>query len=124
MTKGGGASAVSTSVVTGGSAGESATVPVGIDAGADNKTGGLGAAAVSTASLGMTAAPIGGLNLGGLPHGSLCRLGPPLEGALRGGQPTSVAHRNPGCRGRPRLKGLRGGQTSRALPPLAEKEKG
>jgi hypothetical protein len=65
-----------------------------------------------------------GLDLGGLPHDSLCRLGPPPEGALRGGQPTSVARRNSGCRGRPRLKGLRGGQTNRALPPLAEWEKG
>jgi hypothetical protein len=60
MTKGGGASAVSTSAVTGGSTGESATAPAGIDAGAGNKTGGLGATAVSTASPGMTVAPTGG----------------------------------------------------------------
>jgi hypothetical protein len=46
---------------------------------------------------------------------------PPPEGALCGGQPTGMAHRITGCRGRPRLKGLRGGQTSRALPPLAER---
>jgi hypothetical protein len=33
----------------GGSAGESTTAPTGIDAGAGNKTGGLGAAAAATA---------------------------------------------------------------------------
>jgi hypothetical protein len=60
MTKGGGTSAISTSVVTGGSAGESATAPAGIDAGAGNKTDRLGAAAASTASPGMMAAPTGG----------------------------------------------------------------
>lgn len=61
MTKGGGASAVSTSAVTGGSAGESVTAPTGIDAGAGNKTDGLVAAAVSTTSPDMMAAPTGGL---------------------------------------------------------------
>jgi hypothetical protein len=60
MTKGRGASATSTSAVTGGSAGESATTPAGIDAGAGDKTSGLGAAAASTASPGMTTAPTGG----------------------------------------------------------------
>jgi hypothetical protein len=34
-----------------------------------------------------------------------------------------MARRSTGCRGRPRLKGLRGGQTSRALPPLAERKR-
>jgi hypothetical protein len=42
---------------------------------------------------------------------------------LCGVQPTGVARRSTGCRGRPRLKGLRGGQTSRALPLLAERER-
>jgi hypothetical protein len=65
-----------------------------------------------------------GVNLGGLPHGNPCRLGPPPEGTLCGGQPTGVARRSTGSRGRTRLKGLRGGQTSRALPPLAERERG
>jgi hypothetical protein len=60
MTKGRGTSAISTSAVTGGSAGESATAPAGIDVGAGNKTGGLGAAAASTASPDMMAAPTGG----------------------------------------------------------------
>jgi hypothetical protein len=60
MTKGGGTSAVSMSTVTGGSAGESAMAPAGIDAGAGNKTGGLRAAAASTASPGITAAPTEG----------------------------------------------------------------
>jgi hypothetical protein len=64
-----------------------------------------------------------GVSLGGLPHGSSCRLGPPPEGALCGGQPTGMARRSTGCRGQPRLKGLRGGQTSRALPPLAERKR-
>jgi hypothetical protein len=44
MTTGGGTSTISTSAATGGSAGESATAPAGVDAGADNKSGGLGAA--------------------------------------------------------------------------------
>jgi hypothetical protein len=60
MTKGGGASAVSTSAVTGGSAGESATGPAGIDVGAGDKPDGLRAVATSTASPGMTATPTGG----------------------------------------------------------------
>jgi hypothetical protein len=42
---------------------------------------------------------------------------------LCGGQPTGVACRSIGCRGRPRLRGLRGGQTSQALPPLAERKR-
>jgi hypothetical protein len=50
MTRGGGASAIPTSTATGGSAGESATALAGIDVGAGNKTGRLGAAAASTAS--------------------------------------------------------------------------
>jgi hypothetical protein len=34
-----------------------------------------------------------------------------------------MARRSTGCRGRPRLKGLRGGQTGRALPSLAKRER-
>jgi hypothetical protein len=60
MTRGGGASTIPTSTATGGSVGESATAPVGIDAGVGNKTGRLRAAAASTASPGMMAAPAGG----------------------------------------------------------------
>jgi hypothetical protein len=82
MTRGGGASAIPTSAAMGGSAGKSMPAPAGIDAGADDKTGGLGAAAASTASPDMMAAPTGGVNLGGLPHDSSCRLGPPAGGRL------------------------------------------
>jgi hypothetical protein len=64
-----------------------------------------------------------GVSLGGLPHGSSCRLGPPSEGALCGGQPTGMVCRSTGCRSCPRLKGLHGGQTSRALPSLAERKR-
>jgi hypothetical protein len=64
-----------------------------------------------------------GVSLGGLPHGSSCRLGPPSEGALCGGQPTGMVRRSTGCRSCPRLKGLHGGQTSRALPSLAERKR-
>jgi hypothetical protein len=60
MTKGRGSSAVSTSAVTGGSTGESATTPAGIDVDAGNKAGGLRATTASTASPGITAAPTGG----------------------------------------------------------------
>jgi hypothetical protein len=60
MTRGRGTSAISTSAVTGGSEGESATTSAGIDAGAGNKTGGLEAVAASTASPSMMAAPTGG----------------------------------------------------------------
>jgi hypothetical protein len=42
---------------------------------------------------------------------------------LRGGQPTGMVRRSIGRRSRPRLKSLRGGQTSQALPPLAERKK-
>jgi hypothetical protein len=123
MARGGGTSAIPTSAAKGGSASESATAPAGIDVVTGNKTGGLGAAAASTASPGMTAAPIGA-RPGRLAPWQPVLPGPPPEGALRGGQPTSVARRNPGYRGRPRLKGLRGGQTSRPLPPLAERGRG
>jgi hypothetical protein len=34
-----------------------------------------------------------------------------------------MARRSTGCRDRPRLKGLGGGQTSQALPPLAERKR-
>jgi hypothetical protein len=34
-----------------------------------------------------------------------------------------MARCSTGCRGQPRLKGLRGGQTSQALPPLAERKR-
>jgi hypothetical protein len=34
-----------------------------------------------------------------------------------------MARRITSCRGRPHLKGLRGGQTGRALPPLAERKR-
>jgi hypothetical protein len=57
MTMGGGASTIPT---TGGPAGESVTAPVGVDAGAGNKSGGLGAAAASAASPGTMAAPTEG----------------------------------------------------------------
>jgi hypothetical protein len=40
------------------------------------------------------------------------------------GQPIGMARRSTGCKGWPRLKGLRGGQTDRALPPLAERKRG
>jgi hypothetical protein len=50
MTTGGGTSTILTSAATGGSTGESATAPAGVDAGADDKSGGLGAVAASAAS--------------------------------------------------------------------------
>jgi hypothetical protein len=46
-----------------------------------------------------------------------------VEGALCGGQPTGMVRRGTGCAGQPRLKGLPWGQTSRALPPLAERKR-
>jgi hypothetical protein len=60
MTTGGGASTTPTSAATGGSAGESATAPAGVDAGVDNKSGRLGAAAASATSSDTMAAPTGG----------------------------------------------------------------
>jgi hypothetical protein len=42
---------------------------------------------------------------------------------LCGGQPTGMARRSTGRRSWLRLKGLRGGQTSQALPSLAERER-
>jgi hypothetical protein len=123
MTRGGGALAIPTSTATGGSAGESATAPAGIDAGAVNKTGSLGVAAASTASPGMMVAPTGGSTWEACPRATRAAWPPPLEGALCGGQPTGVARRSTGYSGRPRLKGLLRDQTSRALPSLAERER-
>jgi hypothetical protein len=60
MTTGGGASTIPTSAATGGSAGESTTAPAGVDAGADDESGGLGVVAASAASPDMMAAPTGG----------------------------------------------------------------
>jgi hypothetical protein len=74
MTTSGGTSTIPTSAATGGSAGESATAPVGVDAGADNKSGGLGVA--SAASPGVMAAPTGG-QLGKLAPWQLVPPGPP-----------------------------------------------
>jgi hypothetical protein len=67
--------------------------------------------------------PDRGVSLGSLPHGKSRRLGPPLKGALRGGQPTSLARRGTSCRSRFCLEGLPGGQTGQALPPLAERKR-
>jgi hypothetical protein len=60
---------------------------------------------------------------GGLPHGNSCRLGPPLEGILCGGQPTGMAWCGTGCRSWHRLKGLPESQTGRTLPPFAERKR-
>jgi hypothetical protein len=62
--------------------------------------------------------------LGGLPHDSLCRLGPPPEGALRGVQPTSVARRNSGCRGRPILRAFAGARPAEPCLRLLKGRKG
>jgi hypothetical protein len=58
--RGGGTSSISTSTATGGSVDAPAAAPAGIDIGAGNEAGGLEAAAASTASVGMMAAPTGG----------------------------------------------------------------
>jgi hypothetical protein len=68
MTTGGGASTISTSAATGGSVGESATAPAGVDAGAYNKSGGSGPRHDGRSNRGVS--------LGGLPHGNSCRVGP------------------------------------------------
>jgi hypothetical protein len=60
MSAGGSASVIPTLAATGGSTGESATAPEGVDAGAGNKTDRLEAAVPSTASPGMMASPTGG----------------------------------------------------------------
>lgn len=60
-TTSGGTSTIPTSEATGGPAGESAMAPMGVDAGAGNRSGGLGAAAASAVSPGTMAAPTEGL---------------------------------------------------------------
>jgi hypothetical protein len=80
MTRGEGASAIPASAATGGSAGESATTPAGIDVGAGNKTSMLGVATASTASPGVMAAPTGG-----------------QPGRLAPGQPVPPGHPAGGC---------------------------
>jgi hypothetical protein len=62
-----GASAIPTSRAMGGSAGESATAPVGVDAGASNRSGGLRATAVLAVSFGTMAASIEGSTRGTCP---------------------------------------------------------
>jgi hypothetical protein len=106
MTTGGGASANPTSAAMGGSAGESATAPARVDAGAGNKSGGLGAAAASAASPGMMAAPTGGSAWEACPMATRAAWAPP-EGALCGSQPTGVARHSTGCRSRVRLRLLK-----------------
>jgi hypothetical protein len=123
MTAGGGASTIPTSVATGGSTGESATTPAGVDADTSNKSGGIRAAAASAASPDVMAAPTGGSAGEACPVATRAAWAPRAEGALRGGQPTGMARRSTGRRSRPRLKSLRGGQTSQALPPLAERKR-
>jgi hypothetical protein len=60
MTAGGGASTIPTSAAVGGSTGESATTPAGVDAGTSNKSGRLRVVAASPASPDVMAAPTGG----------------------------------------------------------------
>jgi hypothetical protein len=62
-----GASAIPTSGATGGSAGESATAPAGVDAGVGNRSGGLRATAALAISSGTMAAPTGGSARGTCP---------------------------------------------------------
>jgi hypothetical protein len=51
--------------------------------------------------------------LGSLPHGKSRRLGPPLEGALRGGQPTGMARHGTSCKSRFHLEGLPGARPAK-----------
>jgi hypothetical protein len=124
MTSSGGATTVPTLEATGGSAGESATAPTGVDAGTGNKSGRLVAVTASMASPGTMTVPTEGSAWGACPMAARAAWAPPLEGVLCGSQPTGMARRGISCRGQPRLKGLPGGQTSRALPPLAKKKEG
>jgi hypothetical protein len=72
---------------------------------------------------GVMAAPIGGSAKEACPMATRATCPPPLEGALRGGQPTCMARRSTGRRSCLRLKSLCGGQTSQALPPLVERKR-
>jgi hypothetical protein len=87
MTTGGGASTIPTSATTGDFTGESATAPAGVDAGADDKSGGLWAATTPAASLGTMAALTGG-QPGRLAPWQLVPPGPPAGGRL-GQRPTN-----------------------------------
>jgi hypothetical protein len=62
-----GSSAIPTSGATGGSTGESATAPAGVDASAGNRSGGLKATAALAISSGTMAAPTGGSARGTCP---------------------------------------------------------
>jgi hypothetical protein len=66
-TTSGGSSTIPTSGATGGFAGESATAPAGVDAGASNRSGGLGATATSAFTSDTMAAPIEGSARGTCP---------------------------------------------------------
>ena len=67
--------------------------------------------------------PQQGGQLGRLAPWQLVPPWPPAGGALCEGQPTGMARRGTGRRSRLCLKGLPWGQTSQALPSLAEREK-
>jgi hypothetical protein len=79
--------------IGGGTVGAPAAAPAGIDVGVGVEEGGLKAAAASTASPGTMATPTGD-RPGRLAPWQPVPPGPPPEGALRGGQPTSVARRS------------------------------
>jgi hypothetical protein len=117
-----GTSAIPALAATGGSTGKSATASAGAGAGASNTSGGLGAVATSAAPPARWPPQWRG-QPGRLAPWQLVPPGPPLEGVLCGGQPTGVPRCGTGRRSRHCLKGLLGGQTSRALPPFAERKR-
>jgi hypothetical protein len=124
MTEGGGTSAISTLAVAGGAAEGSTAAPTGVDVGAGNKTGGLEAVAASTTSPDTMAAPTGGLTWEACPATARAAWAPHRRAPCAEANQPAWARCDSSCRGRPRLKRLRRGQSCRALPPLAERKKG
>jgi hypothetical protein len=80
-TTSGGTSTIPTSEATGGSAGESATAPAGVDAGTGNRSGGLGAVAASAVSPARWPPRQRG-QLGKLAPWQVTLSGPPARGCL------------------------------------------
>jgi hypothetical protein len=102
---------------------ESATAPAGVDADTDNKSAGLEAAAASVASPGVMATPTKGSAWGTWPMASRAAWAPRLRALCAEANQPAWCAVVPAAEASPRLKGLPRGQTSRALPLLAERKR-
>jgi hypothetical protein len=107
----------------GGSVGAPAAASAGIDVGVSVEEGGLKAAAASTASPGTMAVPTGGSTWEACPMIARASWAPRRRAPCAEANQPAWRAAAPAEEASPVLRGLRGGQTSRALPPLAKRKK-